>query len=54
MFLSVGHYQRAFLAATEYACRQADQQQKLRELHDRKYTRTNGPELLSTPFSRMR
>jgi hypothetical protein len=58
VLLGVGHYQRAFLTATEAAAREADQQQKLREFHDAEYTARRGlplrPELLSTPFSRMR
>ena len=39
VLLGVGHYQRPLLTATEYAAREADQQQKLREFHDGKYTR---------------
>ena len=39
MLLRIGHYQRPFLTATEGAAREADQQQKLREFHDGKYTR---------------
>jgi hypothetical protein len=46
------------LTATEYAAREAEQQQKLREFHDGEYTARHGPrlrpELLSTPSSRMR
>jgi hypothetical protein len=58
VFLRVGHYQRAFLTATEYAASQANQQQKLREFHGGEYTARHGLplrlELLSTPSSRMR
>jgi opacity protein-like surface antigen len=39
MLLCVGHYQRAFLTATERAACKADKQQKLREFHSAQYTR---------------